>query len=366
MSSPGLQTQTIITTDLLVVAIVLPILRTVAVLLRLWSNLAKLNRLFLDDHVIILAQLCVWGMSINVYVGATLGGVNQIKGTALSAATVSLRTLYIEGILLTASLTVIKVSILLLYRRIFVTPWFQITVWVYIGVLLAWGVAIIIVRLLCTNPISQIWDPKSVTPLRYDVGKFSIAFAAMSLFFDLLVLCIPIPLIHHLQMSTRKKLKVIGIFWLGIFCCFSSAIRLYYIPGLSQLKWSPAFTWALIEPNASVIAACLPIFGHLLGEGWRINTFIQNFWARLRKRHIGSSKIGASSNGISSTAESNANASFAEAQSDNRHQLQGFEINKTTSVDVELGDHAYNVAYPLVAYPQQPSLQMKIHIASCL
>ncbi|KAJ5660967.1 uncharacterized protein N7484_000339 [Penicillium longicatenatum] len=346
MSSPGLQTQTIITTDLLVVAIVLPILSTVAVLLRLWSNLAKLKRLFLDDYVIILAQLCVWGMSINVYVGATLGGVNQIKGTALSAATVSLRTLYIQGILLTASLTVI-------------------TVWVYIGGLLAWGVAIIIVRLLCTNPISQIWDPKSVTPLRYDVGKFSIAFAAMSLFFDLLVLCIPIPLIHHLQMSTRKKLKVLGIFWLGIFCCFSSAIRLYYIPGLSQLKWSPAFIWALIEPNASVIAACLPIFGHLLGEGWRISTFVQNFWARLRKRHIGSGKIGASSNGISSTAESNANPPFAEAQSDNRHQLQGFEINKTTSVDVELGDHAYDDAYPLVAYPQQPSLQMKIHVASC-
>jgi hypothetical protein len=153
---------------------------------------------------------------------------------------------------------------------------------------------------------------------------------------------------------------------LGYSCCFSSAIRLHYIPGKFQLKWSPAYMWATIEPNASVIAACLPIFGHLLGEGWRIDKFVQKFWASLCKRHISFGKIGASSNGIPTTAESNANASFAVAQSDNRHQWQEFAINKTTSVDVELGDHAHDDEYPLVAYSQQPSLQMKIHVASCL
>lgn len=47
---------------------------------------------------------------------------------------------------LIASLVLVKVAILLFYKRIFASPWFQFAVWVYVAILLSWGVACIVVR----------------------------------------------------------------------------------------------------------------------------------------------------------------------------------------------------------------------------
>ena len=58
----------------------------------------------------------------------------------------------------------------------------------------------------------------ATNPLRYDYNTYSIAFAAMSMTFDVIVLCFPIPVIYKLQMSTVQKFQVLGIFWLGILC----------------------------------------------------------------------------------------------------------------------------------------------------
>jgi len=91
MTSQGAQSPSLVTTGLLVVAIIFPILGTLAVLLRVSSNISKAKRLFLDDYVIILAQLCAWGISIDIFVAAALGGVDYTKGTVLSATIVFLR-----------------------------------------------------------------------------------------------------------------------------------------------------------------------------------------------------------------------------------------------------------------------------------
>lgn len=37
----------------------------------------------------------------------------------------------------------------------------------------------------------------------------------MSILFDVMVLCFPIPVIKSLHMETRRKVFVAGIFWLG-------------------------------------------------------------------------------------------------------------------------------------------------------
>lgn len=85
-------------------------------------------------------------------------------------------------------------------------------------------------QLLSGDPILAVLDPLAVDPLRYNFNTFSIAFAAMDICFDVVVLCFPLPVIHHLMMSTQRKLELIGIFWLGIvyvliICCFSLVDR---------------------------------------------------------------------------------------------------------------------------------------------
>ncbi|KAJ5938241.1 hypothetical protein N7454_004583 [Penicillium verhagenii] len=357
MTSQGEQSPSLVTTALLVVAIIFPILGTLAILLRVWSNLSKAKRLFLDDYVIILAQICAWGISIDIFVAAALGGVDYTKGTVLSATIVFLRSLWIEGFVLIASLVLVKVSILLFYRRIFVTPWFQTAVRVYIAVLLSWGIAMIIAQLLCADPITAAWDPFAKNPLRYNYNAFSVAFAAMSLVFDVLVLCFPIPVIHHLMMSTRKKIQVLGIFWLGIFCCISSTIRLYYIyidiaqstatTGTNRYSLvTTAFTWGTIEPNVSVIAACLPTYGHFFGGNERVQSVARNIWSRLSMRSGGSGKGSTPSTTGPATIESNANSSFSPKRSNSRRDWQRLGIDTTASGDIEMGEHAYEEEFP--------------------
>jgi hypothetical protein len=71
-------------------------------------------------------------------------------------------------------------------------------------------------QIFVRNPGSAAYDPLSTNSLRFNFNAFSIAFAGMSMCFDVIVLCFPLPVIHRLMMSTRRKLEVAGIFCLGI------------------------------------------------------------------------------------------------------------------------------------------------------
>jgi len=159
--------------------------------------------------------------------------------------------------------------------------------------------------LLCSNPISGAWRGGK---LRYDFGAFSLAVAGMSIVFDVIVLCFPLPVIRTLKMPTRRKVQIAGIFWLGglyvvihpldslstfeslltVFgrsrCCVAAALRTYFLyKGNQKILQSPThnqysyttreFIWAHIEPNCSIVAACLPTYGPIFAgnkglKGW--------------------------------------------------------------------------------------------------
>ena len=46
-------------------------------------------------------------------------------------------------------------------------------------------------------------------------GASITAFAAIGLGLDLVILCLPLPVIRGLQMSFRRKIELLAIFWLG-------------------------------------------------------------------------------------------------------------------------------------------------------
>ncbi|KAH8429149.1 uncharacterized protein LDX57_006819 [Aspergillus melleus] len=372
----------LVTSSLLAVAIVFPIIGTIAVAARLYGNLAKHRKLFADDYIAVLAQLAAWGISIDMYVAAALGGVDNASTDVLSATTIFLRALWIEGLPLITSLVLVKTSLLLFYRRIFVTPAFRLAVWIYIGILIAWGIAIFVAQVLTADPITAAWNPMASNPLRYDYNTYSIAFAAMSMTFDVIVLCFPIPVIYKLQMSTVQKFQVLGIFWLGIFCCVSSAIRFYYI--YSDIRKSvanmgadrytssaTATTWAIVEPNMSIVAACLPTYGNLFGIAPAVRSAFRSLCTFMSSRGGGSgsggrySSRGGSSLGSpwspgkgssvvirsSATGES---YSPRRASSRNNWRLLG----KGDDADVELGERVSSDHIPLASDPQRMNISV--------
>ncbi|OGM45778.1 hypothetical protein ABOM_005481 [Aspergillus bombycis] len=365
---PRAATPSLISTTLLVVAILFPILATLAVAVRIWSNISKAKRLFADDCVIIVALLCAWGVPIDVYVAAGLGGVGESTLPPLDAARVFLRALWIEIFPLIASLVLVKVSILLYYRRIFVTRWFQIAVWVYIAILLAWGIACLVAQALAGNPVTAAFNPLADNPLRYNYSHFSIVVTAMSMCFDVIVLCFPIPVIHRLMMSTRQKVQLAGIFWLGIFCCIASIIRFYYVytevyestssTGTNRYAAvTPGITWGTIEPSTSVIAACLPTYGHLFSASRNISSWARSLWSHVAKRNTVSGDHSSGSGRKSTTILTSIDSSYGSDQSHRGHHWQRLTLDQRDR-DLEMGDLASKDHIPLASDVQPVSIQV--------
>ncbi|RAL16421.1 uncharacterized protein BO97DRAFT_410812 [Aspergillus homomorphus CBS 101889] len=348
MSSSEGKDPSLVTTSLLTVSFIFPIFGTPAVCLRIYASLHKSKQIFLDGCIIILAQICAWGISIDTFVAASIGGVNYTKGDVLSATVAFLRALCIEGFPLAASLALVKISILLFYARIFVIPGFRLAVYSFVAIIAAWAIAIIIAQPLCEDPITAAWDPYVVNPLRYNYNAFSEAFAGMSMVFDIIVLCFPIASVYNLQMSDRQKIQVLGIFWLGLFCCISSAIRFYYIyidihhsvASTNVSRYSvvtTAFIWGTIEPNASIVSPCLPLYGNLVGSDKGLRYYFKSFLSRL-SLHSGTG--GEQGRGASSKQTDSATESPHELYRPQRREWQKLGIKQPHETDIELGQAA--------------------------
>ncbi|GAT21376.1 integral membrane protein PTH11-like [Aspergillus luchuensis] len=71
-------------------------------------------------------------------------------------------------------------------------------------------------------------------------------------------------------MSTRQKLQFVA----------SNIANRYAVV-------TTAFTWGTIEPNASIISACLPLYGNLFGSGKKLGFYIRSLFSRLASRSGG-------------------------------------------------------------------------------
>ena len=113
------------------------------------------------------------------------------------------------------SVTSIKLAILAFYHRIFSTSHF--TKWlIVVGVFqIMWFVADFITVFLTCRPIAYNWNKRIQGGQCINSITFSYAISAINVFTDFIVLLMPIPWLLKLQLDTRKKLAVTGIFLLG-------------------------------------------------------------------------------------------------------------------------------------------------------
>ncbi|KAF7531226.1 hypothetical protein G7054_g9083 [Neopestalotiopsis clavispora] len=355
-----------VTSALLAVSIVFPILGTIAVGLRFWVHRVVMKQKpSIDDWVCAFAQLAAWGISIDTFVAAGMAGIDYTYPSLspLAAAVIFLRTLWIEGFPLVISLSLVKIAILLFYARIFTTRKFKLAVHIYVGILAAWCIAMCVCQLLAADPIQNAWNPLATAPLRFNYNAWSLAFAGMSIVFDVIVLCFPVLVIHNLQMNFTRKLQVAAIFWLGIFCCLSSAVRFYFLYSeLNQavantgpdryLKTTTAYIWGTIEPNTSVIAACLPCYGPFFVKGQGLNTLLANFKSLFStSRGGGSRQTAEQSSDDTLPLGTNGSYHLKDAKGRPWERIDG--DNSTYNVDIERASGSRGSMPAKDAYPMQ-------------
>ena len=116
----------------------------------------------------------------------------------------------------TPAITAVKLSALLLYRRIFPSNNFRKILWIVGGIILCYTIAQETITIFQCVPISGAWDPAVHTRAKcIPLNIIFVAMASMNVVTDVITLSLPLPLLWRLRINKAQKFQLIGIFLLG-------------------------------------------------------------------------------------------------------------------------------------------------------
>ncbi|KAL8699056.1 MAG: hypothetical protein Q9224_001579 [Gallowayella concinna] len=208
---------------------------------------------------------------IRVPAGTHFGTGRHLLAVGLENTVKYLQLAYAFQIVYAFSMTLIRLSILAFYHRLFPkesTPaWWRACLYAVVFLCLGYFISgVFTVAFICT-PVSFFWTRSGNG---HCVNEMAVLYsnAGLTIFADIVILLLPVPIIWRLQMEKAKKIGVLGIFLLGGFVCVATIVRMVYIPQIVPIDptWTqvdPAI-WSTIEPCMGIFSACLPVIGPLL------------------------------------------------------------------------------------------------------
>ncbi|CAI6331414.1 unnamed protein product [Periconia digitata] len=273
------------------------VLDVTAVALRFISRQRRKQGFQADDWLTIPALLVTMGMAINMFWAVhtkKLGyKINSLEDMSRGVPT-RIHD-YVSVTLAPAALSLIKLSCLCLYRRIFVVDkhnlldrrnlLFAFT----ITVISLWGLGLTLSYLfVCKLSWHLVWAPPwEALDQCMDFMKLGHFFMYSDFLTDLLVLMIPVPFIWRLRLGWKKKGVITLVFLLGIFASICSLFRMLFMLWSFKVGFDPALDeglmttisdyWFTIEAHVGLLAACLPTLPGLF-KGTNIANTFKTWW----------------------------------------------------------------------------------------
>ncbi|KAL4795365.1 hypothetical protein BDV19DRAFT_363010 [Aspergillus venezuelensis] len=285
-----------------IVLIVGQVLAFISVALRVAVRLTTSNIGF-DDTTIMLslgAVIAVFGLGLEnqrLGLGTDLWFLPFGDITKFLHYYFAIETLYI------ASITLTKLSMLLLYLRLFPEKTMRMAIFITLGLTAAWGLSLLLSNVFSCTPVSYIWHSWDGEHEGSCISHEKVMWthAITNIVFDVLIIALPMPTLLKLNMSMKKKIGVVIMFGVGLlyvqllcsidlmltadlgsplyqFCAAShcsgstsmitqrvrSQISLITLPIKSHTnrffleKIVPVSIYSVVEMDLSIICACLP------------------------------------------------------------------------------------------------------------
>ncbi|KAH5377370.1 hypothetical protein HBI81_036470 [Parastagonospora nodorum] len=263
---------------------------TISTALRLWAKRLGRNGITLDDYLILLATFCLIGeCSSGLGYGPPHGMGRHVIVVSDYDQMMVRKGDYIFSHFYDFALVFVKLGILAFYWRVFVHPVFRTAVLATAFFVIAWGIGITVTLFLACRPLKAYWDI-TVKGDCLTMVTFTYFTNISNLITDIWVFLMPIPMIWHLQLQTKKKLIISLIFCFGLATCIVSSIRLTVVLG----RGSPDFTWyyvplgaySVFEPLGGILCTNIPIIWHMLRKHRAMNRTMEN----LQKTHDSSTR----------------------------------------------------------------------------
>ncbi|WKT53965.1 hypothetical protein QSH57_004549 [Fusarium oxysporum f. sp. vasinfectum] len=222
-----------------------------------------------DDMATYTSYVLMLGYCITACVAGTYGGgLNQWE-VRKEHAPIFFRSGYAATLFYAPMALTVKLALLFIIIRVFgsVHKKTMIGIYIFIGMLVAYYVSGFFIKVFICWPISAYW--KGETDKCLDQSAIITADAIISVISDLVILLLPTPLTWSLKLSTRKRLRVIGILCAGGVATAFSIYRLAMIlhEGKS-VNQTIVFTKVILSGNAEagigLICACLPSISALI------------------------------------------------------------------------------------------------------
>ena len=169
----------------------------------------------------------------------------------------------------TSSLTLVKLSIIAAYHRIFPTLTIRRVMYVLAGFIVAVWIVNIFTTIFQCSPIDGAWNfdiaPKCISVMK--VYYFSTAFSILT---DILLVVLPLPLFWKLKLPLREKWIITVLFGLGLFASVASIMRITVLHDVQNTDATigavPTMNWSVAEVGTGIICACVPCLKPLFKE----------------------------------------------------------------------------------------------------
>lgn len=252
--------------------ITVSVLCTIAVALRLLCRRFVKAVLWWDDWIILAALLVEWALSaVVLYQTAQLNFGKHVELMKPWQLVPFAKSLVATQVLYYCAQTLIKISLLLLYHRLFgVDKQFRLALFVAGALIVMWWIASFWDTIFQCVPAQASWDKSIKNAKCQSIRGAALGTGISNLILDVAFLLLPVPMIWRLHVSKRIKVSLTGIFLLGGFVCATSVIRIHQIFAtnwsLTDLTYDSfgINVWSTVESCCAIIGACLPTMRPLI------------------------------------------------------------------------------------------------------
>ncbi|MCJ1279000.1 hypothetical protein MMC21_006821 [Puttea exsequens] len=243
----------------------------------------------------------------------------------------------------------VKIALLSLYRRIFCTHVFRVKTLIVGCACVTWCLLALLLDIFQCSPIEDAFLPQYLfTDKCIDLQWYYWGTGGTNLLLDVVMLYLPVHMVWGLQLQTRQKALLTGVFSLGGFVLIAGAMRISSIGVLQKEDISVSgavfYLWSQVEPATAIICASIvtyrPLFTNI-----HIPSRFPSFSSLLRSKTTSS---GSSSGGLGASKHSDGgwNALGSRdhdplARPNRRHDAEGQFGNIQKKTRIEISSRAY-------------------------
>ncbi|KAL3485491.1 hypothetical protein BJX62DRAFT_38238 [Aspergillus germanicus] len=240
------------------------ILSSIAVTLRITGRLIG-SRLGLDDAVIVLSLATTLSISIIGLVFTHLGLGRDIWFLPFHDITKILHLYYFEEMLYIASIALTKVSMLLLFLRLFPDENFRRATYIVLAFTICWGLGIFFANVFSCQPISYFWHMWDGEHEGKCISHAHLLWshAIINILLDVVIIGLPLSTLVKLKLTLGKKVGICSMFAVGLVVTVISILRLVSSLDFDMLdnptkNFVSIGIWSLVEVYLSIISVCMP------------------------------------------------------------------------------------------------------------